>query len=120
LSRKVSREAAIQALIGNPNVKEAAQTCGVSERTMHRWLKEPGFSRQLEEAQRGVTNSLMRSVISRAERAAETLDSIMANSKASAHARVAAARTLLEFSFKAVELGDIMKRLEALELSSNR
>ena len=115
MGKKVSREAAIQALVSNPNVKEAALSCGISERTLHRWLKEPEFTQQLKEAQSNVTNQIMTAVISRAERAAETLDTIMTNSKASTHARVTAARTILEFSFKAVEVRDITQRLEALE-----
>ena len=115
MSKFGNRQAAITALVSSPNVKEAAQTCGISERTLHRWLKEPEFIQQLNEAQRGVTNQIMNAVISRAERAAETLDTIMTNGKASTHARVTAARTILEFAYKSMEIRDITQRLEALE-----
>jgi len=115
MGKKVSREAGIAALVAEPNVKKAAKECGISERTLHRWLKEPEFAVQLAEAQRGVTKSVMRRVISRAETAIDTLDSIMTNAKASTHARVAAARTVLEFAIKAVEIEDILSRIETLE-----
>jgi len=115
LGRKVSREAAVQALVGNPNVKIAAADCGVSERTLHRWLREPDFSVRLAEAQRGVTKRVVRSVIGRAEKAVRVLDEIMSNVETAAPARVSAAKTVLEFTLKAIELEEIVGRIEMLE-----
>ena len=118
MGRKVSCEAAIAALVARPNIKEAASTCGISEKTLHAWLKEPEFSIQLAEAQRGVTKRVMRSVISRAERAVSVLDEIMSDSETAAPARVSAARTVLEFTMRAVELEDVLARIEALEAAT--
>lgn len=115
MGKKVTREGVIATLVSNPNVKEAAQVHGVSERTLHRWLKEPDFAVQLAETQRGVTRRVMRSIISRSEKAVGVLDEIMSNGKASPFARVQAARSVLEFTFKAAEIEDILVRLEALE-----
>ncbi len=115
MGKKVSREAGIVALVNNPNVKEAALTCGISERTLHRWLNEPDFATQLLEAQRGITKRVIHSVVSRAERAASVLNEIMCDTDAAQSARVSAARTILEFSFKAIEVEDILKRIEAIE-----
>ena len=119
MGKKVSREAAIAALVAHPNVKEAAITCGVSEVTLHRWLNDPDFAVQLAEAQRGVTKRVMRSVISRAERAVSVLDEIMSDIESAAPARVSAARTVLEFTMRAIELEDVLGRIEALESATN-
>ena len=72
---------------------------------------------QLAMEQRAITKNVMRSVVSRSERAAGVLDAIMSNDKLSVHARVAAARTLLEFAYKTFEIQDIVERIEALERS---
>lgn len=117
MGRKVSREGVISVLVTEPNVKKAAHACAISERTLHRWLKEPEFIAQLAEAQREITKGVMQRVISRAERATDTLDDIMTDRNAHAQARVTAARTLLEFAFKAVEIADIQVRIESLETS---
>ena len=119
MGRKVSREVAITALVSNPNIKEAAAKCGISEKTLHRWLNEPDFAVQLAEAQRGVTRRVMRSVISRTERAVEVLDDVMTDITNAAHARVSAAKTVLEFSMKAIEIEEILDRLEKLEITAN-
>ena len=118
MGRKVSREGAIAALVAHPNIKEAAATCGISEKTLHAWLKEPEFSIQLAEAQRDVTRRVTRSVILRAERAVSVLDEIMSDVETAAPARVSAARTVLEFTMKAIEIEEILERITALEALS--
>ena len=112
---KVSREAAISALIANPHIKQAAAECGVAEKTLHRWLKEPEFAAQLAEAQREVSRRVTRGVIARAERAAEVLDEVMSDKETMPNARVSAAKCLLDTAFKAIETEDILTRLDELE-----
>ncbi len=115
MGKKVSREAAIAALVGRPNIKAAAAEVGIAEKTLHKWMKEPEFAIQLAEAQRAVTKRVMRSVISRAESAVDVLDEIMTDVLTAPPARVSAARTILEFTMRAVELEDVLARIEALE-----
>ena len=115
MASKVSRQAAIDALVANPHVKQAAAQVGIAEKTLHAWLKEPGFAAELAKAQKAVSKRVTAAVINRAERAAGVLDDIMSDRKVSPHARVQAARTLLETAFKAIETQDILSRLEELE-----
>ncbi len=115
MSKKVSREAAISALVANPNITEAAQTCGITRKTLHKWMKEPEFAFELAEAQKAVTKRVMRSVVSRAEKAVNVLDEIMTDIETAPPARVSAARAVLEFTMKAIELEDVLARIEELE-----
>ena len=115
MGKKVSREAAIQALITTPQIKQAAAISGVSEKTLHVWLKEPEFAQQLQDAQRAISKQVTRSVISKAVRATEVLDEVMSDAENPPNARVTAARTLLDSAFRAIETEDILTRLEALE-----
>ena len=115
MGRKVSRERAIAILVAEPNVKAAAAIMNVTEQTLHRWLKDPDFTLRLAEAQKSVTRRVIRSVISRAERAVETLDTIMSSSETPAASRVSAARCVLEFTMRAIEIDEILNRLEILE-----
>lgn len=115
MGRKVSRENAILVLVANPNIKEAAAACGISEKTMHRWLHEPEFAAQLAEAQRYVAKRVTRLVISRAEKAVGVLDTIMSDVETAPPARVSAAKAILEYAMRAIETEDVLARLEALE-----
>ena len=44
------QEAAIVALLSEPTVAEAAAKAGIGERTLHSWMREPGFARRYREA----------------------------------------------------------------------
>jgi len=48
-----------------------------------------------------------------------TLDSIMSDDSAPAPARVTAARAVIEFAVKAIEIEDVLARIEALESATN-
>jgi len=118
MSQKVSHEAVISTLVSGASIKEAAKLHGISERTLHRWLDKPDFSSQLAQAQREISKRVIKSVILKAEKASDVLHEIMINAKVSPHARVASARTLLEFAFKAIDTVEILERVEQLEMQA--
>ena len=120
MSKKVRQQAAIQALISNSGIKDAAHVCGIAEKTLRRWLKEEEFAAELRQAQQEISMRVTRAVIARAEGAAAVLDEIMNDKKTSPHARVAAARTLLENGLKAIETADILARIEELEAKNEQ
>ena len=115
MRKKVSRENAIAVLVAEPNIKAAAAQIGVTEQTLHRWLDDSDFALQLAEAQKSVTRRVIRSVVSRAEKAIKTLDDIMTDTDAPTASRVSAARCVLEFTMRAIEIEEILDRLEKLE-----
>ena len=112
-SRK--RESAIAALLVAPTIAHAAQSAGVSESTLTRWLRDEGFLRAYRAAQRQALQQAIAALQATAGVAVAVLRSIMLDRGATPAARVSAARSMLELAFKGAELGDLEARLTAIE-----
>ena len=112
-SRKM--EAAIAALLTQPNVSEAARAVGVSPDTLMRWLKVPAFRDAYREARRGVFQQSVSRLQQGTTQAATALLDIVVDSEAPASVRVWAAEAILSHSAKAIEIEDIEARVSALE-----
>lgn len=111
------QDAALVALLNEPTVQRAAQACGMSERTLYRWLEEPIFGRAYRAARRQAFSHAVTLTQKYASAAVQTLVKIMTDPKASASAKVTAAVGLLRFGREALELDDLAHRIEQLEQS---
>ena len=109
------RTAAIAALLVSPTIAHAAQTAGVSDATLTRWLRENGFARQYRLAQREALAQAIATLQAAAGSAVTVLRAAMLDQTATPASRVAAARVILEFSFRGAEIADLQERLEAIE-----
>ncbi len=109
------QERTIVALLTEPSVAAAAKKVGVGERTIFTWLSEPSFSEAYRRARRDAVGQAVARLQQTSTHAVTVLLSIMASKDAPASSRVAAARTILDTSIKAVELEDVIARLDALE-----
>ena len=116
---KVSREAAVTALVAQPSIKRAAEECGIAEKTLHAWLKEEAFAARVREAQQELTRQATGRIMQSIGRSVEVLEDIMQDEENNASPRVAAARTLLDYAFKVYELQTVQQRLEELERRLN-
>lgn len=109
------QEMAIACLISEPTILLAAEKAGTSEGTIHRWLRDETFNK----AYRGARRTLVSQTISHLQQtnseAVNTLKEVMRNESSTPSSRVSAARTILEMTFKAVELEDLSARVEELE-----
>ncbi len=109
------QEDAILALLHEPTLGKAAESVGVDEKTLWRWLKDAGFNKAYREARR----ETFRQAISLTQRyapfAVQALLKIVSDQKTPPSARVAAAGLLLKFSRESIELDDLAARVEALE-----
>jgi hypothetical protein len=114
------QEIALTALMGDPNIKRAAEAAGVGERTLHRWLDEPVFIAAYRKARRqafGVAISLTQKY---APLAVNELAKIIMDKSTPPTAKVAAITTMLKFSRESLELDDLATRLEALEAAAKK
>jgi hypothetical protein len=109
------QEHGIAALLTEPSITKAAEKAGVTERTLHRWLGDPAFAAAYRQARREAVGQATARLQQIATHAVTVLLRVMADTKTPASVRVAAAKTVLEFAIKAVELEDIEARLAALE-----
>lgn len=105
---------AIAALLHHPTVVAAAKATKLSEKTLRRWLKDEAFAEAYESAKRDCLNHATGRLQDATSKAITTLTNVMGNAE-SPGAQVSAARTVLEFAFRAVEHDDLEKRLAALE-----
>ena len=105
--------AALAALLTESTIALAAKNVGISESTLLRWLAEPAFKARYRDARRQVVEA----TIGRLQQgASEAVDALTRNLKCGTPAvEVGAAKAMLEYDVKAVELVDVTDRLEELE-----
>ncbi len=106
----------LPALLSYPTIKEACFSSGISEATAWRWLSSDSkFREQYRLARRQVVEHVIVRIQTDAASAAKVLRDVADDKEASASARVSAAKSIIELAVKAVEIGDVEARLEALE-----
>ncbi len=106
---------AISSLLSEPSITKAASAAGVGERTLHRWLQDADFVRAYKQARFDASCQATSRLIQGSSAAVTVLLLLMADKQVLASTRLGAARTVLEFTFKAVELEQIEARLSELE-----
>lgn len=111
------QEKAIGFLLAEPSVAKAAESAGVGERTLHRWMREPEFAKAYREARRNAFEQAVAMTQRYATLAVQALARIVADSKTSASARVAAASAILRFGREGIEIDDLAARVDELEAS---
>jgi len=109
------QEAVIGALISQHSISDAAKSAKIGKRTLWRWLKMENFKRAYLDARREVVTQAIVKIQAGMTAAAETLLEVMKSKKSSPSARVSAARTLLDFGLRAIEIEELELRVESLE-----
>jgi hypothetical protein len=113
------QETAILALLSEPSIAAAAAKAQISERTLHRWLKEePVFVAEYRRARREAFAQAIGLTQRSATAAVGTLLRVMHDTKATWSSRVSAASQVLRFAREAIELDDLAARIETLEQSA--
>lgn len=108
-----TQDAAIVALLNEPNTRKAAEACNVPERTLHRWLADPTFSAAYRKARRETFAHAMALTQRYAPLAVQTLASVAADKSAPHSSRVSASTAILKFSRDSIELDDLAARRDA-------
>ena len=119
---KISRnqEKAIAALISYPSIPAAAESIGINEVTLWRWLKVPKFKSAYRKACHQVVSQAIARLQANLSKAIDTLLDVAEDEEAPASSRVAAARAILDQSLRAVELGELETRIEQLEIRAEQ
>jgi hypothetical protein len=111
--RKV--ELLVAALLEKPTIALAAKQAGVSKRTALRWMQQAEFQKAYREARRSVVENTIAVMQQRSMLATAVLYEIASNKAEKGSVRVSAARSILEYSLKGVELLDHETRITELE-----
>ncbi|HZO29625.1 MAG TPA: hypothetical protein VFH48_26920, partial [Chloroflexota bacterium] len=85
---------------------------GISESTLRAWLRDPAFQRRYREARRQVVEQAIVRLQQAAGDAVMVLSAIAGDDSQPAGARVSAARTVLDQSFRGMEVLDLVERIE--------
>jgi transposase-like protein len=109
------QERAIVALLSNPTIKRAAKAVGIDDATLWRWLQDKDFHDAYRAARRESVSQAMARLQQASSEAVNTLREIVKDKKQPAPSRVSAAKAILEFSIKAVEIEDMAERLAQVE-----
>ena|ERR1700692_2739912 len=117
-SRKA--QAAIAALLECPSLREAAENCGISERTLRRWLGNAEFEKEYRAARTRLLESALNLLTRKSLAAAETLVGMADGSISPSAPRLSAARAVVELAQKGAELQDLEERLAELEEYAKR
>src|SRR5688572_29219747 len=107
---------ALAALLSEPTVAQAATKAGVSESTLLRWLAEPSFKARYRDARRQVVELAVTGLQQATSEAVATLSRNMRCGVPASE--IAAAKAVLDFAVKGVELVDLAERVESLEQAS--
>lgn len=110
----VRQHKALSALMSEPSVSQAALACEVPERTLRNWLRLDVFAEAYRIARRESTQQAIAQGQQHSGAMMRRLVWLAEHARSEAVQR-AAARDVLDISFKWVELEDLAERLAALE-----
>lgn len=110
-----NQQRALQALLTQPNKKAAAQAAGITARTMTSYLADPNFQKEYKKAFGQLVQDATRQAQQALSPALSALRDIVEDEEESSSARIAAARSLLEYGLRMTEFSDILAELEPLE-----
>jgi hypothetical protein len=107
----------IAALLANRRIDDAAQSVGLNERTLIRWMKEPVFSRALQAAETAAIGFAVRSLISDLRANHETMREIRDDTDLGARVRLSAAQSLDMSLLRWRDLQNSDERITKLEMA---
>lgn len=109
------QDRAIIALLSHASITKAAESVGIGERTLRRWMKEPAFKKAYREARAETHSQAMALVLRYEALAVSTLAKVMSDPNAPHSAKVSAAGLMMKQGHDVIELEDVAGRVEALE-----
>src|SRR5262245_16305910 len=108
------RQRAILALLSEGTLERAASQCGISERTLRRWLTDdPGFRAEYETARIAAFDAGMARIQALTGRAVETLADLL-GAVDSPTVRLGAARTVAEMAVRQRDSETITRKLDEI------
>ena len=109
------QEKAIIAMLSEATLDKAAKRVKVDPSTLYRWTLQPEFKEAFTKAQRECWERAIGHLQRLATAATQCLENVMSDPNSNAGSKVSAARTILEYAARGVELQDFEQRLSRLE-----
>jgi hypothetical protein len=112
-NRKNADATLLAALASGATVEAAAKQAGVSEGTVYRRLREPGFKAEIDQARADLIERAVSVLAGISSAAVVTLGQLLKSNRDSV--RLGAARTVLEMTIKLRDHAELEQRLAAME-----
>jgi hypothetical protein len=109
------KEAAIEALLSQRSIDEAARVAGVAAKTLYRWLEVPEFREEYLKARRQVFFQATARLQQASGAAASIMLTLMLDANVPASSRLRAADSVLDRGAKGIDQEDLELRLRRLE-----
>jgi len=109
---------AIEALLVSPTVGEAGKVCGLATRTIYNYLRDPDFKVELSRRQGEVVKATTAMLVGMSHEANRVLLDLLKDEEVPASVRARIALGIKQHVAQALELQDILERVEALENES--
>ncbi len=113
------QQRALRALLTQPTKTDAARDAGISPRTLRDYLADEGFQQEYKRAFDELVTDATRQAQRALSPAISALRSIVEDEEESSSARIAAARSLLEYGLRLTEFSDVLDRIDDLEARQN-
>ena len=113
MSRRITDEQLILAILNNPTQKKAADELGCSQMTVSRRINRTDFRNKLSEKRREIYDSVNNRLVNSSCVAVDVLVSLLESE--SEYIQYSAATKILQLSQDYITQSDIMTKLEALE-----
>jgi hypothetical protein len=113
-ARKKAADALLLALACGATIDAASRQCGLSESTIYRRLRDPGFQRQLQAIRTDLVQRTAGALTAAALEAVRTLVDLQ-KANVQAAVRLGAARAVLEIGLKVRETAELTARIATLE-----
>jgi len=104
---------AITGILGNDSIEDAARKAGVSRSTIYNWLKQDCFIRRIDQERKILFEEGLNALKSATSKAARTL--ILLLEHKDQKTRRLAAKEIINFAIKAIELKELEERVSQLE-----
>lgn len=106
---------AIAALLQSPTLREAAESCGVPESTLFRWLNESAFKDAFDQARGQLLEGALTALQAASVEAVGVLREVMNSNASPAGVRVRAAAEIISLALRAKAELETEQRIRALE-----
>ncbi len=113
MPKQQNKEIALNALLNSTSITDAAQSCGLSEKTLRRYLEDAEFQKEYRMARRVIFEQNIVRLQSLHAGAVNTLERNLTCENPSVEVR--AAQIIIEGNRKDFETLDILERLEKIE-----
>lgn len=111
----VKKRRAIVSLLSEDTVELAAQSAGISRRSLHRWMGESAFVAALRVAEDRALDAAVRRLLALSGAALGLLGEVLADDELAPGVRVRASGLILENLLRIRSLRDVEERLSVLE-----